>query len=195
MPSEGGQKKRRAFLTTHQAARLFNVSLPTIVNWIDAGKMDAHRTPGGHRRIARKEIIRFARAFSVPLPDSFLGQSGPTRILIVESDIDLGDTMRGMIQVLPRVEVQVASGAFEAGYLLGSFEPQVVLLDTKMPGLDPSRVVSMIRSTRDGDDIKVLACSSGRDSRQATLLREFDGRINKPIDWRLFQELMKESLG
>jgi excisionase family DNA binding protein len=49
----------RAFLGTHQVARLLDVDAGTVIRWVDAGEMAGFRTPGGHRRIPRQEVVRF----------------------------------------------------------------------------------------------------------------------------------------
>ena len=99
--------KKQPFLTTHQASRLLGVSLPTVVNWIEAGRLSAHRTPGGHRRISREDLIRFSRDFSYPLPDEFTEQSGPVRILMIDSDRDLGEMVRDYLLMQDGFEVRI----------------------------------------------------------------------------------------
>ncbi len=58
----------RGFYTTYEAAHLLGVSLPTVVNWIKARRLRAHRTPGGHRRIAREDLAAFMLRHGMPLP-------------------------------------------------------------------------------------------------------------------------------
>src|SRR5512137_2401647 len=58
----------RRFYTTYEAAHLLGVSLPTVVNWVKARRLKAHRTPGGHRRIAREELAGFMQRHGIPLP-------------------------------------------------------------------------------------------------------------------------------
>jgi excisionase family DNA binding protein len=41
----------KQFLTTTQAARILSVSPDTVLKWVKAGKLSAHRTLGGHYRI------------------------------------------------------------------------------------------------------------------------------------------------
>jgi molybdopterin-binding protein len=53
-------------LKPQDAARLINVSYPTLKQWIYRGKIRSLKTPGGHHRIPRSEIDRFTSA--VPLP-------------------------------------------------------------------------------------------------------------------------------
>ena len=175
----GGQKQ--SFLTTHQASRLLGVSLPTIVNWIEAGRLSAHRTPGGHRRISRDEVLRFSREFSYPLPAEFTEKSGPARILVVEADRDLGEMVRDYLLMQEQYEVRISTGLFEAGYLLGSFQPRIVLLDLGLPGLDATGVLRMIRREQRTRSTLVFAFASIRNMRNDRLLGEFDGHIEKPL--------------
>ena len=64
--------KTRDTFTTAQAARLLGVSVATVVYWIDDGRLKAHKTPGGHRRIAREDLISFAHHYEMPLGDDEL---------------------------------------------------------------------------------------------------------------------------
>jgi len=48
-------------LKPQDAARLMSVSYPTLKQWIYNGKVHSVKTPGGHHRIPRSEIERFAR--------------------------------------------------------------------------------------------------------------------------------------
>ena len=49
-------------LTPGEAARALGVSYPTIKQWIYKKKIRSARTPGGHHRIPRSEIIRLGAA-------------------------------------------------------------------------------------------------------------------------------------
>jgi molybdopterin-binding protein len=42
-----------------EAAKLMNVSYPTLKQWIYQGKIQSVTTPGGHHRIPRSEVERF----------------------------------------------------------------------------------------------------------------------------------------
>ncbi len=45
-------------LSTGEAAALCSVTPDTVLKWIRAGKIPAHRTPGGHHRIPRSALLR-----------------------------------------------------------------------------------------------------------------------------------------
>ena len=76
----------RGFYTTHEAAQLLGVSLPTVVNWIKARRLKAHRTPGGHRRIAPEDLAGFMVRHGIPLPEELSGaaQARPKALVLGE---------------------------------------------------------------------------------------------------------------
>jgi excisionase family DNA binding protein len=47
----------KAFLTVTQAAEYLNVSNVTFKKYISMGKIKAIKTPGGHYRVSRKELM------------------------------------------------------------------------------------------------------------------------------------------
>ncbi|HEY6005703.1 MAG TPA: helix-turn-helix domain-containing protein, partial [Anaeromyxobacter sp.] len=77
----------RRFYTTFDAARLLGVSLPTVVNWIKARRLKAHRTPGGHRRIAAEDLAAFMLRHGMPVPGELSGAAPERRraLVIAES--------------------------------------------------------------------------------------------------------------
>ena len=52
------------FLTTAEAARAAGVGVSSIKRWADRNLIRVIRTPGGHRRVDRKDLIRFLRESS-----------------------------------------------------------------------------------------------------------------------------------
>ncbi len=45
------------FLTTAQAAKLLNISVSTLKKFIFTGKLKTLKTPGGHHRILREDLL------------------------------------------------------------------------------------------------------------------------------------------
>ncbi len=53
--------------TTGAAAKVLKVCPATVRKWTVSGVLGSYRLPGGHRRITREEIERFAREYSIPI--------------------------------------------------------------------------------------------------------------------------------
>lgn len=55
--------------TTHDVARLIQVDPSTVAKWIDADRLVAFRTPGGHRRIRQADLVAFLGKYGIPIPE------------------------------------------------------------------------------------------------------------------------------
>ena len=78
--------------TVFQASKHCNVSPKTIINWIDAGHIEAYRTVGGHRRIKRADLETFMRKQGIPILNGEPVMERK-RILIVDDDPIIVETL------------------------------------------------------------------------------------------------------
>lgn len=97
--------RKAAVLSVNQVGLYCQVSPQTIVNWINAGKLKAYKTAGGHRRIVRSDLAEFLERYNMPAFGSFFyqyesEQARKKKILMVDDD---------------PVIVQTLAAAFEEG--------------------------------------------------------------------------------
>jgi len=68
-----------SFLSPRDIARAVGVSESSVKRWVDLGRIRAHRTAGGHRRVALGEAVQFVREAGLPLVrPEMLGLAGLT---------------------------------------------------------------------------------------------------------------------
>jgi excisionase family DNA binding protein len=150
--------RERAVFTTFEAAKLCHVSPLSIINWVNAGRIPAFRTPGGHRRIRREDLARFMRENGIPLPEELRDGSGRSRVLVVDDEAAIRDIFaESLAQRANPYEVMTAADGFEAGRLVATFRPDVVLLDLRMPGLDGFQVCRTIKGDSETASTVVIA--------------------------------------
>ncbi|HET8725632.1 MAG TPA: helix-turn-helix domain-containing protein [Anaeromyxobacteraceae bacterium] len=127
----------RRFYTTFEAAHVLGVSLPTVVNWIKARRLKAHRTPGGHRRIAREELAAFMLRHGMPMPEELADavESG-RRVLVVGEPGPVLDQVIRQLEAASLVALPSRPG-FCAGAGAARHHPDlVVLVDPPADGGD-----------------------------------------------------------
>jgi excisionase family DNA binding protein len=149
---------RKQVFTTFETAKLCHVSPLSIINWVNAGRLPAFRTPGGHRRIRREDLIRFMRENGIPLPEELREGSGKPKVLVVDDESTIRDVLAEHLTTRPNpYEVLTAADGFEAGRLVVTFRPDVVLLDLRMPGLDGFQVCRTIKADPETSMTVVIA--------------------------------------
>ena len=143
------------YYTTFEAAHLLGVSLPTVVNWIKARRLRAHRTPGGHRRIAREDLAGFMVRHGMPLPEELADAvAGRRKALVIA---EAGPHREGITRRLAAAgyAVDQASPGFAAGAAAARFEPDVVVLHAIAP--DGGEPLRGLRSDRELSSVPVVA--------------------------------------
>src|SRR5688572_21704399 len=158
--------------TTFEISRYCNVFVTTVANWIDEGKLPAYRTPGGHRRVMRRDLLDFMAKYNIPVPDD-LSDSREMKVLVVDDDADMVQIVTdALLRQDPAYVIRTADNGFEAGKQVATFRPHVVILDVVLPGLDGLQVCRNLRQDPLTRDIRVIVIS-GRDVEATS--REFSG--------------------
>lgn len=144
------------FLTTGEVARRCQVSLGTVKNWIEGGTLEAFRTPGGHFRIRTSTLKRFQVAFGFPADSR-----EPLRIVVVDDHKEFLDVALEVLRTqLPTARVEGATGGYEALLKIGSFHPDVLLLDLRMPELDGFEVCRRVKEAPETKGTRIVAMTA-----------------------------------
>ncbi len=184
------------YLTTHQVARMLGVSLPTVVNWTASGKLEAHRTPGGHRRISRASLMAFASRFSYPLPPELEVRTARPRVLVVDSEHDFYEMLSEYLQLRGRFDLRCAVGPFAIGLEIGRFRPDLLLVDLGLTSQDPIRLARQVAEDKDIGPVRLVGVLPFPDHQleQRALSVGYERLLHKPVSldgvWELLQELL-----
>ena len=174
---------QRKNLTTFAVASLLEVDPGSVVNWIDEGMLKAHRTPGGHRRVAPGDLLTFLREHGMPIPRQL--QDAPVRVVVVDDEPDMASMVaRAIGDAHPEYEITEANDGFQAGAVIATSCPDVVVLDLRMPGMDGFEVCRMIKSREDTRHAAVIAITAypSEDSEREVLDCGASLCLNKPLD-------------
>jgi len=183
--------------TVFQASKYCHVSPKTIINWIDAGHIEAYRTVGGHRRIKRSDLEGFMRKQGIPLPEEEI--SGERKkILIVDDDPIIVETI---VQALEEdeydYEIISASDGFEAGLQVNHFKPDLLVLDIMMPDIKGYEVCRKIKEDKETKDTKIMVLSAYLDDEKFKKMKEHGADLcfSKPLPLPRLKEEVAKLLG
>jgi excisionase family DNA binding protein len=183
--------------TVFTASKYCNVSSKTIINWIDAGHIKAYRTPGGHRRINRKDLEAFMKKQGIPIPETVV-EDNRKKILVVDDDpIIVESIVQSLEEDEHDYEVISAADGFEAGLQVNHFKPHILILDIMMPDIKGYDVCQKIKSSPETKDTKIIVLSAYLDEEKFARMKEYgaDACFSKPLPLPQLKEEVARMLG
>jgi CheY-like chemotaxis protein len=171
------------YYTSHQVGNLLQVNPSSVVKWINDGLLHAFRTPGGHRRVAATELVRFAQHHGMPVPDELQGLTA-TKVVVADDETRfLSAFQRAVKPFWNEIELHVAENGVDALILVGSLKPDILILDLRMPGLDGFQVLERIRNNPGTRGMAVIACSGEMSEANASHCRDLGAVecLQKPV--------------
>ena len=142
--------------STSEVAKYCHVTADTIRKWAEAGRIHVFKTPGGHRRIRRDDLVRFLRENKIPVHED-LDNAG-IRVLVVDDEKAVVSVIRRFLERSQTpFQIEVALDGFEAGHQVATFRPNVIFLDLRLPGMDGFEVCRRIKADPDTANSHIIA--------------------------------------
>ena len=182
--------------STFQAAKICHVAPVTIIRWIEAGRLESYKTPGGHRRIREKDLVKFIEENG--LPRYTAGGISTPRVLVVDDEM----VVRRFIQKSLEESVlecicEFSNDGIDALMKLGIFQPHVMVLDVNIPWVDGLEICRRIRSNENTRQIKIIVITGflNDDDRDEILAAGADHLLFKPFDEGQLLDMVSKALG
>ena len=127
-----------------------------------------------------------------PLASAPMDKVGVRRVLIVDDNLDAAATLDQLMRSLGH-ETRVAHNGSDALALADQFQPQVVLLDIGMPGMNGYEVAAQLRKR--GRAMKIVAVTGWgtEDDRGRSKQAGFDLHLVKPVDEVALQRIIEQN--
>src|SRR5688572_30681599 len=112
--------------------------------------------------------------------------AGPRRVLVVDDDELQLRALQRSTRGIRDLELVVASNAIDALLIIGTAQPDVVIMDVFMPGLDGIEACRRIKANPRTRDVEVILASVAMTPELETIGRDAgaEGAISKPFDLR-----------
>jgi signal transduction histidine kinase len=116
------------------------------------------------------------------------------RILVVDDNRDAAESLGTLLELLG-ADVRIAHNGPDALDSFAIHEPDAVVLDLGMPGMDGLEVARRIRQRPGAEDVTLIALTGwGQDEdRQRSQAAGFDHHLVKPTNFRALQKLLVDS--
>jgi excisionase family DNA binding protein len=152
-------------LSLGKVAKRCNVSRTTVYRWIIGGHLKAYSLPSGHFRVKPDELGEFCRSFNMPDVMTVGTKRKPVgsklNVLIADDHPDVVLLLRKITErYLPEVAIHEAINGVDTVIAVGTIQPQLMLLDIMMPGMDGFAVLQELLRRPELANSKVIVVSA-----------------------------------
>ncbi|MBS0447207.1 MAG: response regulator [Proteobacteria bacterium] len=139
--------------TTIEASKLLGMAVRSVQLMVDRGELEAWKTPGGHRRISRASIDQWlatrqgaGRAASHAAARTRAARNTP-RILLIEDSTHFQNLVSLVVREhFAQTEMHVADDGIAGLAMYGQLQPDVLIVDILLPGIDGATLITSLRS-------------------------------------------------
>jgi excisionase family DNA binding protein len=159
--------------STMEAARRLGMAVRSVQLMVDRGELEAWRTPGGHRRIARASIERWlesrrtggpaapASAPSTAAAPTLPAGDGQQAVLVIEDS----KHYQNLLQLLLRdhdagLDIHIADDGIAGLALAGRLQPRLLIVDILLPGIDGATLIMGLRSHKEFASSRLIVVTS-----------------------------------
>jgi PAS domain S-box-containing protein len=160
---------------------------------LHGGTIEAHSEGVG---TGSEFVVRFPILLEAAPPDSEPARvadadSQALRILVVDDSEDTADTMGTLLEMAGHA-IQIAHSGPAALEAAAAFQPDVVLLDIGLPGLDGYQVAERLRADPAMAGVTLIAASGygQEEDRRRSAEAGIDRHLVKPVDLKELQDLL-----
>ncbi len=137
---------------------MLGMAVRSVQLMVDRGELEAWKTPGGHRRIARQSVERWRdgdRALPAPtgsgqpatLPPAQHRTPGHPKVLLIEDSMHFQNLVTLLVrQQFPNFELHTATDGISGLIMAGQLQPDVLMVDLLLPGIDGATLVAGLRA-------------------------------------------------
>ncbi len=118
----------------------------------------------------------------------------PSKVLLVDDEREFVQTLSERLQMRDMGSV-VAFDGKSALDLIQTDEPDVMIIDLKMPGIDGMTVLKQVKQTRPGIEVIVLTGHGSEQDRKTCMDLGAFAYMQKPVDINLLSDALKKAHG
>ncbi|MET0333867.1 MAG: response regulator [Rhizobacter sp.] len=189
--------------STLEVARMLGMAVRSVQLMVDRGELLAWKTPGGHRRISRASVHEWQtthqseRSSSPPAqavtasrprgqpstaPTAPRGAGSP-RVLLIEDSTHYQNLVTLLVRKhLPSIELQVADDGIAGLAMVGQWQPDVLIVDILLPGIDGATLITSLRTSAQFKNSRLIVITSLDEAQRAPYAFALEGLpvIHKP---------------
>ncbi len=180
-------------LTSNEAAKYLGVSRSSLTKWTRDGVINVGSTAGGHYRYNVEKLNEFADERGLNISEeNFIVENW--KILLIEDDPNFREFVRDALECFENYELNEAEDGMQGVFLAGSWKPDIIILDIRMPNMNGLEFLKYLRSIDKKTKVIIASAHIEKEVKKAAKEYGVDGLLEKPIRLKKLISLL-EKLG
>lgn len=129
---------------------MLGMAVRSVQLMVDRGELEAWKTPGGHRRISRasvESLLARRGSAAVARAPAAHPSGGSRRVLLIEDSAHYQNLVALLLkEEFPDLELHTAADGIAGLALYGQLQPELLLVDILLPGIDGAALITSLRS-------------------------------------------------
>lgn len=127
--------------STREAAEVLGISVRTAQLWVEEGRLQAWKTPGGHRRILRTSVDHLFEQQQLTARQGSMELS----IHVLDARSERRDALQLRLQEhFPNCSLSLSANAFDGLLKIGEQTPHILIADIRLLGEDDFRIIDAV---------------------------------------------------
>ncbi len=153
---------------------MLGMAVRSVQLMVDRGELEAWKTPGGHRRISRSSVDRWRASRGAGASEALPAQAVPAgvvapaarrpgkrRVLLIEDSVHYQNLVGLLLrQSFPELELHVADDGIAGLALAGQLQPEILIVDILLPGIDGGTLITSLRSHPQFAETRLIVVTS-----------------------------------
>ncbi|CAM5225791.1 response regulator [Alishewanella longhuensis] len=182
------------YCSTTQAAKMLGISVGTVQQLVETGKLQAWKTTGGHRRILLQSVEALLASPTAESQNVLQKTGQQLSVYIVEDDLVLLKSYQKLIErtQLP-VQLALFDNGLDAMLKIGSIFPDILILDLEVPFIDGFEMLNRLQNiaVNKTKHILVITGLTETEISQKNLLLHSITLLKKPVNPAFIEGYLK----
>lgn len=159
MSTNANQNREDEYLSTREAAKRLGVSLGTVQNMVEGGRLRAWKTAGGHRRVSLRSVEACLQERAGMTAVASGGDR--LRVTIAEADPEMVELYRQQFANwgMP-IDTKVFANGYDCLLDLCQDRPDVLIADLMLPGVDGFQYIRALRDRSEFASMRMIVISA-----------------------------------
>ncbi len=174
-------KNGQEYLTPREAGEIAGVFQTTIIYWIKKKGLRASRSPGGHYKIFKPDLLEFLDQHDIYNKRN-AKNAAKAKLILIDDDSDILNLLKEYLE--EEYELAIYTSCENIVENIIKENPNLILLDVKMPDKDGFEIIEELKVNRRTRAIPVIFISALTESEYAIkgLKLQAEDYIRKPFD-------------